>query len=46
MAMPSSCDIFVSVTGPGQIALTRTPRRADSAAVTRVSASIPAFAAA
>src|ERR1700720_4997710 len=43
---PSSWDITVSVTGPGQIAFTRTPLRAASAAVTRVKPSIPAFAAA
>src|SRR5260370_7307568 len=43
---PSFCDIAVSVTGPGQSALTRTPLRAASAAVTRVRPSIPAFAAA
>src|SRR5439155_623980 len=43
---PSSFDIFVSVTGPGQMAFTRTPLRAPSAAVTRVSPNIPAFAAA
>src|SRR5216684_2822033 len=43
---PSSFDIVVSVTGPGQSAFTRTPFRPASAAVTRVSPSIPAFAAA
>src|ERR1700680_5110080 len=43
---PKSFDILVSVTGPGQIAFTRTPRRAASAAATRVNPSIPAFAAA
>src|ERR1700733_5006727 len=43
---PNSFDITVSVTGPGQSALTRTPFRAASAAVTRVRPSIPAFAAA
>src|ERR1700740_1271773 len=43
---PSVLDITVSVTGPGQSALTRTPLRAASAAVTRVRPSIPAFAAA
>jgi hypothetical protein len=34
------------VNGPGQIALARTPLRAASAAVMRVSPSMPAFAAA
>src|SRR5258708_36630410 len=43
---PSFLDITVSVTGPGHSALTRTPLRAASAAVTRVRPSIPAFAAA
>src|SRR5260370_24793928 len=43
---PSSFDIVVSVTGPGQSAFTRTPFRPASAAVTPVTPSIPAFAAA
>src|SRR5215472_10217499 len=43
---PSSFDISVSVTGPGQSAFTRTPLRAASAAVTRVKPINPAFAAA
>src|ERR1700676_2639448 len=43
---PSSLDMAVSVTGPGQMAFTRTPWRAASAAVTRVRPSMPAFAAA
>src|SRR6266704_1173381 len=43
---PRSLLISVSVTGPGQIAFTRTPLRAASAALYRVSPSKPAFAAA
>src|SRR5690348_18153943 len=43
---PSSLDMAVSVTGPGQMAFTRTPLRAATAAVTRVRPSIPGFAAA
>src|ERR1700675_341751 len=44
--LPSSLLISVSVTGPGQMAFTRTPFRAASAAITRVSPSRPALAAA
>src|SRR5207248_9619470 len=43
---PNSFDMRVPVTGPGQMAFTRTPFWAASAAVERVRPSIPALAAA